>query len=239
MLARSGPLPKARGWSYELKWDGFRAIVRCGREFRVRSRRGWNMTGLVPELAALAVDAVLDGELVALGEDGWPDFPLVCDRLLNGKGRIPLTFVVFDVLEHEGQDTTRLPYSERRSLLESLGLDEPCWQTSPAFDDGEAVSAVAQEKGLEGVVAKRKRKHLPARRAALGDLQHLIGRHVQVLRRGIDEFPDQPWARDPVGLRPLPSHPFHAVSLRWRRSPSQLQRSAYARSFRMPTNVSV
>jgi ATP-dependent DNA ligase len=53
MLARSGPLPTEAGWSYELKWDGFRAIVRSGREFRVRSRRGWNMTPLLPELAAL------------------------------------------------------------------------------------------------------------------------------------------------------------------------------------------
>jgi hypothetical protein len=81
MLARPGTLPTGAGWSYELKWDGFRAIVRRGREFRVRSRRGWNMTPLLRELEALPVDAVLDGELVALGDDGWPYFPDVCDRL--------------------------------------------------------------------------------------------------------------------------------------------------------------
>jgi bifunctional non-homologous end joining protein LigD len=99
MLARSGRLPTESGWAFELKWDGFRAIVRTGSEYRVRSRRGWNMTKLVPELAEMPVDAVLDGELVALGDDGWPHFPLVCERLLNGKTAIPLVYVVFDVLE--------------------------------------------------------------------------------------------------------------------------------------------
>jgi ATP-dependent DNA ligase len=67
MLARSGRLPLESGCTYELKWDGFRALVRSGSEFRVRSRRGWNMTDLLAELAALPVNAVLDGELVALG----------------------------------------------------------------------------------------------------------------------------------------------------------------------------
>src|SRR5438093_213745 len=50
MLARSGPLPAEPGWAYELKWDGFRAIVRTGEGFQVRSRRGWNMTPHLPVL---------------------------------------------------------------------------------------------------------------------------------------------------------------------------------------------
>src|SRR5204863_10139096 len=70
MLARSGRLPAENGYAFELKWDGYRAIVRSGSEFRVHSRRGWNMTPLLPELATLPVDAVLDGELVALGDSG-------------------------------------------------------------------------------------------------------------------------------------------------------------------------
>jgi bifunctional non-homologous end joining protein LigD len=155
MLARSGSLPDAHGHAFELKWDGFRAIVRAGECFGIRSRRGWNMTPLVPELAALPVDAVLDGELVALGEDGWPYFPLVCERLLNGRRRIPLLYIIFDVLELDGQRTTHLPYRERRRLLDGLGLDGPSWRTSAVFDDGQLLFAVAQEQGLEGVVAKR------------------------------------------------------------------------------------
>jgi bifunctional non-homologous end joining protein LigD len=155
MLARSGPLPSEPGWAFELKWDGFRALARTGSEFQVRSRRGWNMTTLVPELAAIPVEAVLDGELDALGEDGWPHFPLVCERLLNGKPGIRLVYIAFDVLELDGQQTTHLPLRERRLLLDGLALDGPHWQTSAVFDDGEALVSVAAEHGLEGVVAKR------------------------------------------------------------------------------------
>src|SRR2546421_9490798 len=95
MLARSRRLPDQDGYAFEPKWDGFRAIVRCGSSFRIRSRRGWNMSARIPELAALPVDGVLDGELVALGEAGWPYFPLVCQWLLLGDRRIHLTYVVF------------------------------------------------------------------------------------------------------------------------------------------------
>jgi bifunctional non-homologous end joining protein LigD len=73
MLARSGRLPTSGDYSYELKWDGFRAIVSTEGPLRVRSRRGWDMTERVGFLAELPVRAILDGELVALDEDGKPD----------------------------------------------------------------------------------------------------------------------------------------------------------------------
>ena len=63
--------------------------------------------------------------------------------------------MVFDVLELDGQRTTHLPYRERRRLLEGLDLNGTSWQTSAVFDDGEALLAVARERGLEDVVAKR------------------------------------------------------------------------------------
>ncbi len=77
MLARSGPLPTRGDWAYEVKWDGFRALVSTEGRLRVRSRRGWDMTDLIPELGEISVEAGLDGELVAFGPDGAPDFPLV------------------------------------------------------------------------------------------------------------------------------------------------------------------
>ena len=64
MLSRPGPLPSRDGYAYEVKWDGFRPIVSTTGGLRVRSRRGWNMTELVPELADLPPRLVLDGELV-------------------------------------------------------------------------------------------------------------------------------------------------------------------------------
>ena len=79
MLARSGQIPTRGGCVYEVKWDGFRAVVSTERaSLRVRSRRGWDMAPLVPELLALPISGTFDGELVAFGEDGSPDFPLLC-----------------------------------------------------------------------------------------------------------------------------------------------------------------
>jgi bifunctional non-homologous end joining protein LigD len=75
MLARSGRLPTSGDFAYEVKWDGFRAIVSTEGKLRVRSRRGWDMSEQVGFLAQIPVRAVLDGELVALDEDGKPDFP--------------------------------------------------------------------------------------------------------------------------------------------------------------------
>ena len=66
-----------QSWAYEVKWDGFRALVSTEGPLRVRSRRGWNMTPFVAFLEELPVRAVLDGEIVAFDGDGKPDFPLV------------------------------------------------------------------------------------------------------------------------------------------------------------------
>jgi bifunctional non-homologous end joining protein LigD len=97
------------------------------------------MTALVPELAAMPSDVIYDGELVAFGRDGLPSFPNVCRRLLERDRRVPLVFLVFDVLAIEGEPVAGRPYSERRALLESLELTGHSWQTTPVFDDGAAL----------------------------------------------------------------------------------------------------
>jgi ATP-dependent DNA ligase len=70
MLAEPTPLAHLRPskHAFELKWDGIRAIVGLNGELQVRSRRGWNMTNLLPELAAMPTEGVFDGELVAFNE---------------------------------------------------------------------------------------------------------------------------------------------------------------------------
>src|SRR6476620_8299560 len=89
MLARSGPVPTGRGWRFEPKLDGFRCFV-CthGSRFRAKSRRGWDMTAKLPELAlSLGADVQLDGELIAWNSEGLPDFHrlgLTCVRQGNG-----------------------------------------------------------------------------------------------------------------------------------------------------------
>ena len=124
MLARSGSLPTRGDWSYELKWDGFRAIVSTeGVPLRVRSPRGWNMTKLVPELAALPVAATFEGELVAFDNDGVPDFPLVCERMLMRRQHVRIAYLIFDVLSLDGRSLMSQPYIERRRQLEALDLN--------------------------------------------------------------------------------------------------------------------
>lgn len=126
---------------------------------------------------------------MALGEDGWPYFPAVCDRVLHGDKRIRLTFVAFDLLELKGESTTRLPLTERRRLLGELELNGRCWQTSSLFDDGEALFAVAVEHGLEGVVAKRTaERHRPGERSWVKTKNRTYWRYdleVEALRRSV------------------------------------------------------
>jgi bifunctional non-homologous end joining protein LigD len=157
MLARPGELSTGDGWAFELKLDGFRAIVSTLEGLRVRSRRGWNMTLQLLELVDLPAGLVLDGELVAFNGEGLPHFPDVCRRMLHAEDDVPVVFVAFDVLHHDGADVTGRPYTERRALLESLALDAPHWRTVDCFDDGPALWTAVCELGLEGVVAKRLR----------------------------------------------------------------------------------
>lgn len=155
MLARIGELPTGNGWAYEVKWDGFRAIVSTENGLRVRSRRGWNMTLQLLELADPPGGLVLDGEIVAFNDQGVPHWPMVGRRLLHGDESIPLVLMIFDVLRCDGENLTRRPYAERRERLEALGLEATCWRTPDVFDDGHALSTAVCDHGLEGIVAKR------------------------------------------------------------------------------------
>jgi bifunctional non-homologous end joining protein LigD len=139
MLTRSGPLPRRSDYAFEVKWDGFRAIVATENGLRVRSRRGWDMTAHVNFLADLPACGVFDGELVALDEDGKPDFIQLCECVLLRRGSTPLTLMVFDVLRVDGKDTDQLSYTERRAILEELNLNGRYWRTPEAFDDGESL----------------------------------------------------------------------------------------------------
>jgi bifunctional non-homologous end joining protein LigD len=113
------------------------------------------MTALLPELVAMPEGLQLDGEIVAIGDDGQPDFHLLSSRMLHGAKHVPVLYFAFDVLACEGGTTTHLPYGERRQLLEALEFNGPHWQTVPTFDDGAALFQVMCDRSLEGVVAKQ------------------------------------------------------------------------------------
>ena len=156
MLARAGAIPRGRGWTFEPKLDGFRCLVWTHAGFRARSRRGWDMTHLLPEFGrSLPHDVQLDGEIVALADDGRPDFHRLSSRMLHGRGGITIVYFVFDLLAVEGISTTMLPYSERRAILEELELENHQVKIVATFEDGPALFRAVCARGLEGVVAKR------------------------------------------------------------------------------------
>jgi bifunctional non-homologous end joining protein LigD len=172
MLATAGDLPSDdRGWAYEMKWDGVRAIalVEDG-ELRLWSRSGRDVTGSYPELgplgSAVAADrAVLDGEIVAFAGGQWPSFEALQQRInvshpaqiARLAAEIPVSYLAFDLLCLDGQSLLDVPYSQRRARLDALGLSGRYWQTPPSFTDvsGRELLAVSRQQGLEGVVAKR------------------------------------------------------------------------------------
>lgn len=149
------------GWWFEVKWDGYRAIVsRDGGRIRARSRRGLDLLGRFPEVAGLPLpeDVVLDGEVIAFDEEGRPSFSL----LQTGA---PTNLIVFDVL-YRGGDLTALPYEKRREVLESLGLPRPIVVPDPTRGSGEALFEAARQSGLEGIVAKKAgSRYQPGRRS--------------------------------------------------------------------------
>jgi bifunctional non-homologous end joining protein LigD len=171
MLARSGQLPRddAR-WGYEIKWDGVRAIAfsEPGR-LRLQARSGTDITARYPELSKLnralsSHSAILDGEVVAFGEDGRPSFEALQRRMhVTSESSVrrlakalPVTYMIFDLLWLDGHSLMARTYGERRELLAGLELDGERWQ-APAHvvGNGAQVLAVSAEQGLEGVIAKR------------------------------------------------------------------------------------
>ena len=173
--------PDDARWAYEMKWDGMRALVGVERgDVWATSRAGNDATARFPELAGLAdalgdLDALLDGEIVALDDAGVPRFERLQPRMQAGSAAAirrgiadqAVVYMVFDVLWLDGHSTCELPYTDRRAVLERLGLAGPAWQTPPtAYGTGARALETAQQLGLEGVVAKRRDStYLPGKRA--------------------------------------------------------------------------
>ena len=157
-------------WAYEFKWDGVRAVLYVeGGRVRALSRSDRDVTASYPELRGLgealgSLQAVLDGEIVALDEAGRPSFEALQPRMNTAAPSrvrrlaeaIPVTYMIFDLMHLDGHSAVEVPYAERRRLLEGLQLAGPHWATPPSErGGGDVVLQTAREAGLEGVVAKR------------------------------------------------------------------------------------
>jgi DNA ligase D-like protein (predicted ligase) len=152
-------LPEGPAWQYEVKLDGYRAIAvrtKTGVELWSRNKKDFSrrFSKVARALEALPADTVLDGEIVAVNDDGQPSF----SSLQNfADGGAAILFYAFDAPVLAGADLRSKPLATRREMLRELISKLPdTIRFSETFDasPSELLSAV-RSKGLEGVVAKR------------------------------------------------------------------------------------
>jgi bifunctional non-homologous end joining protein LigD len=150
-------VPHGEQWTFEVKWDGYRALAYVhGGDCELVSRNDKPLTERFPHIAREIVkavktpNAVLDGEVCALDEQGRASF----SEMQKGSER--LVYYAFDVLEIDGVPLIDLPFQERHERLARL-LDgrNRAVRISETFDDGDALYEAAKEQGLEGIMAKR------------------------------------------------------------------------------------
>jgi bifunctional non-homologous end joining protein LigD len=161
-------VPPGKGWSFEVKFDGYRTLAYLrGSEARLVSRNGNDLTARFENVARAlqsaikTPDCVLDGEVCALDEQGRSSF----SAMQQGSGAI--VYYVFDVLEVEGSPLVDRPLEERREeLVRLLDRRNRTVLLSEAFDDGPGLKKAAAEQELEGIVAKKAgSRYEPGRRS--------------------------------------------------------------------------
>ena len=161
LLLRTDALPKGAGdWEYQLKLDGYRAIAFKTRgRAQLRSRNDSDFSirypAIVDGLAKLPDETVIDGEVIALDEDGRPSFSVLQNYRSS---QAAVVYFVFDVMMLAGQDVMKQPLTERRQLLESNilpRLSDPVRYAGPLAATLSVLIESVKAQGLEGLVAKR------------------------------------------------------------------------------------
>jgi ATP-dependent DNA ligase len=164
-------IPEGDFWTYELKLDGYRleAVKRAGKVI-LYSRRGTDLSQrfnyVTTALASLPDETVIDGELVALDDQGKPNFNLLQN---SRSAESHIIFYAFDVLVRKGEELIGTPLSKRREILAStvkphdhVGISKVSSQTA------KEMFAFVKSHGLEGIVAKRTDSvYEPGRRSGL------------------------------------------------------------------------
>jgi ATP-dependent DNA ligase len=189
LLQRTAKLPEGPDWLIELKLDGYRALaIKSGGTVQLQSRNDNNFNsrypGIVKALAPMPDETVIDGEVVALDEDGRPSF----NTLQNyGAAGAPLHFFIFDLLMLRGREVINEPLVKRRELIEKHvlpALAEPI-RFSPILEANllDLIRSV-KAQGLEGLVAKRRAASMSRACAPV------LGRKCASIRRRSLSSPD-------------------------------------------------
>jgi bifunctional non-homologous end joining protein LigD len=180
MLATSTDKPfDDPAWLFEIKWDGYRAVafIKDGK-VRLVSRNQNDLTAQYPELHSLpdfvkGETAILDGEIAALDEEGRSSFSLMQQRTgireggrrVAAKPDIPIQYYVFDLLYLDGYDLRRVALEQRKQALSETLKRNGSVRYSDHFPGGTALFDVAKQKGLEGILAKRRNSVYEERRS--------------------------------------------------------------------------
>lgn len=155
--------PSATGdWIYELKFDGIRALaLKQGAKVKLISRNENDLTKKFDEVAGAVAalpcaECVIDGEVVALDEEGRSSFQLLQAREMEGR-ESPLYYYVFDLLQLAGKDLTALPLTIRKETLRQLcgAAGDPIRYSGELGDDAGALLDEVRRRGLEGIIGKR------------------------------------------------------------------------------------
>jgi bifunctional non-homologous end joining protein LigD len=168
MLAGQAEAPfSSDDWVFEVKWDGIRAISYIKEELSIRSRNQKELMDYFPELSELndlAKDTVLDGEIIVM-KDGKADFQTLIQRKQNDNpleirylsGKFPATYIIFDILEKDGEELLDIPLMKRKRILKN-SVKEGKFVVLSLFVEGTGVEyyRAALEKGVEGIMAKKK-----------------------------------------------------------------------------------
>ncbi len=181
MLAESVDEPfDGEEWLFEIKWDGYRAItfIENGKA-RLVSRNQNDLTPRYPELKDLpqfieAKNAILDGEVAALDEEGRASFSLMQQRTgFRPGGRraaanadVPVLYYAFDLLYLDGYDWRKVPLEDRKKKLASVLAAGGALRYSDHYErQGKALFEIAKKKGLEGILAKKRHSIYEERRS--------------------------------------------------------------------------
>ncbi|MFY0686078.1 MAG: non-homologous end-joining DNA ligase [Cyclobacteriaceae bacterium] len=166
MLADARKQPPLGAYVYEVKWDGIRAMIVLNEgELKIYSRNGNDISEKFPELnvpeeAFRINNAVFDGEIVCLDQEGKADFKKVIKRLMSGNvtdgtvKRNPAFCYLFDCIYLDGRSLLKDPLMRRRAWLIDSYRVGTNFRISEIVEDGEALFEAAKSLGVEGIMAK-------------------------------------------------------------------------------------
>src|SRR5262245_48046423 len=187
MATRASALPAGDQWSYEVKWDGYRAQgIKNGRTVSLASRNLKDITRQFPTITAAvsrirADSAIVDGETVAADTEGRPSFQALHHWSLDG---VSLVYYAFDLLHLDGRDLTRRPLDERRAALRHAIDGSGLLLSDVLPGTPQQITDAIRELGLEGIIAKKRRSTYAAGRRSDAWIKVRFARHQELVVGG-------------------------------------------------------